>query len=130
MIKKSRSKEAWVSIIIPSKDNVQVLLHCLNTLLEKTQYPQYELIIVDNGSTEENRQWITSQINELQKKHGRQLRYLYRPQPFNFSTMCNQGAEEAGGKYLLFLNDDVEIIEGKGFENRLSGWRKDFIIGE
>ena len=60
------TKEALVSIIIPSKDNVQVLLRCLHTLLEKTQYPQYELVIVDNGSTEENRQWITSKINELQ----------------------------------------------------------------
>lgn len=110
---KEITKEALVSIIIPSKDNVQVLLRCLHTLLEKTQYPQYELVIVDNGSTEENRQWITSKINELQEKHGIQLHYLYRPQPFNFSAMCNQGAEEAKGKYLLFLNDDVEIIEGK-----------------
>ena len=67
---KEITKEALVSIIIPSKDNVQVLLRCLHTLLEKTQYPQYELVIVDNGSTEENRQWITSKINELQEKHG------------------------------------------------------------
>ena len=65
---KEITKEALVSIIIPSKDNVQVLLRCLHTLLEKTQYPQYELVIVDNGSTEENRQWITSQINELQRR--------------------------------------------------------------
>lgn len=100
-----------VSIIIPSKDNGEVLLRCLNTLLEKTAYPQYEIIIVDNGSSPEHKQWITLQLEQLRTKYMKQIQYLYESQPFNFSRMCNQGASAAKGRYVLFLNDDMEIIE-------------------
>lgn len=91
-----------VSVIIPSKDNPQVLAKCLQSLKEVVDIPTgAEVIIVDNGSREENRMWI--------EKLTEGMKYLYRPMEFNFSRMCNAGVEAATGKYLLFLNDDIEV---------------------
>ena len=96
-----------VSIIIPSKDNPGVLFQCLDSLfsMTKTQYC-YEIILVDNGSSRENRERIQKKADDLP-----QTRYLYEPMPFNFSKMCNLGAEQARAEVLLFLNDDMEIIQ-------------------
>lgn len=101
-----------VSVIIPSKDNPAVLRTCLSSLREKTELDMgqgrnlsLEIIVVDNGSGKENQ-------GELEKMSSLyDFSYLYRPMSFNFSKMCNLGAEEARGEYLLFLNDDIEIIQ-------------------
>lgn len=97
------SKYPLVSVVIPSKDNVDVLTTCLSSFREKTGYPNYEIILVDNGSNDENR----ARLEELQKEYG--FAYIYEPMDFNFSMMCNIGAKEAKGDYILLLNDDMEI---------------------
>lgn len=94
-----------VSVVIPSKDHPEVLEKCISSFREKTDYDNYEWIVVDNGSSMENK----SRMEELQKEYG--FLYLYEPMEFNFSAMCNLGASKAGGEYLLFMNDDVEVIE-------------------
>lgn len=94
-----------VSIVIPSKDNVGVLKKCLYSLKEKTLYPKYEIILVDNGSCEENR----LEILRLQRELG--FEYIYEKMDFNFSKMCNIGARTASGDYILLLNDDMEIVQ-------------------
>lgn len=94
-----------VSIIIPSKDNVQILQRCLSSLTKLTEYKHYEIILVDNGSTEENR----TQYQKLAETYSAQ--YVYEKMEFNFSRMCNMGAARAQGEYLLFLNDDIEIFQ-------------------
>lgn len=66
-----------------------------------------EFIIVDNGSTEENKQRIEAFLGGLPVK----TQYLYRPMEFDFAGMCNLGEKAATGKLLLFLNDDVECRE-------------------
>lgn len=93
-----RENRGLVSVIIPSKDNVEVLKTCLQAL-EGLQ--DIEIIIVDNGSSEENRRQIEAVPGDK--------KYLYCPMEFNFSKMCNLGAKEAKGEYLLFLNDDIEV---------------------
>lgn len=98
-----------VSIIIPSKDNFQVLKTCLTSICDNTEYPNYEMIVVDNGSSAENKEKIQNMVAELGKSHT--VRYLYQPMEFNFSRMCNIGADAAKGSFLLFLNDDIEISE-------------------
>lgn len=95
-----------VSVVIPSKDHPEVLERCLKSFREKTDYRYYEWIVVDNGSSDENR----AKVEKLQRKYG--FTYLYEPMPFNFSKMCNMGAAKAGGDLILLLNDDIEIIEG------------------
>jgi len=93
-----------ISIIIPSKDNHESLARCINSIREKSSYDNYEIIIVDNGSSDTNR--------------SRHLadRYVYDRFPFNFSKMCNMGAEKATGDFLLFLNDDTEVITNDWME--------------
>ena len=100
-----------ISIIIPSKDHAQILEQCLESLYKYDwEYVKTgtEMIVVDNGSCAEERQ----KLEQLSARYH--FQYLYRPMDFNFSAMCNLGAEAATGKYLLFLNDDIEALE--------SGW--------
>ena len=102
-----------LSVIIPSKDNPEVLFQCVHSILEKTiaNYP-YEILVVDNGSSGENRKNIMVGLSRLEKTDKfLGCRYLYQPMPFNFSRMCNLGAKEAKGNLLLFLNDDMEVIQ-------------------
>ncbi|MGN0142133.1 MAG: glycosyltransferase [Roseburia sp.] len=94
-----------VSVVIPSKDNYDVLKMCITSIFEKTTYPNFEVIVVDNGSSDAQKERI-GQL--LQQYH---CRYIYEPMEFNFSRMCNLGAAAATGSYLLFLNDDIEITE-------------------
>lgn len=114
--KKSERKKHMVSVIIPSRDNPEVLTTCLGTFISKTEGDiPYDIIVIDNGSSEENRQRILQEINSynLQKSDESSFRgitYRYEPMEFNFSHMCNLGAQNAKGDLLLFLNDDMEIL--------------------
>lgn len=107
----------YVSVIIPSKDNPGVLFTCIDSLVEKTKEGcPYEIIVIDNGSSEENRRTITEKTEKLNReavcgKGFRGMRYEYEPMTFNFSRMCNKGASLAAGDYFLFLNDDMEVIQ-------------------
>lgn len=100
-----------VSVIIPSKDNVSVLKQCLETLCGTVESTDFEIIVVDNGSCEQSRKAVGREIDRLNQEHRAHLHravYLYKPMEFNFSHMCNLGAEAAKGNLLLFLNDDIE----------------------
>ncbi|MCI8307875.1 MAG: glycosyltransferase, partial [Lachnospiraceae bacterium] len=102
-----------VSVIIPSKDNPDMLSRCIESICNTTKYNNYEIIVVDNGSSDQNRLYY----NNLCIKNG--CKYIYKPEPFNFSRMCNTGARSASGDYLLFLNDDIEVIDGEWMERML-----------
>ena len=107
-IPKEKEGQELVSIVIPSKDNPAVLSNCIHSLLEQTEYQNFEIIVIDNGSNDKNRKKILQMQRQLKEEYS--FRYLYMPMTFNFSAMCNIGAGEARGKYLLFLNDDMEIV--------------------
>lgn len=102
-----------VSIIIPSKDNPELLKRCFDSIIKYTKNTKYEIIVVDNGSNNDNRKQYEKLINGFD---GRAL-YLYEKADFNFSHMCNIGAAKAKGNLILFLNDDIEIIDYE-YENR------------
>lgn len=103
-----------VSVIILSKDHPEILEKCIKSIREKTDYPDYEIIVVDNGSYETNRM----KSEELSRTYD--FQFICEPMEFNFSAMCNLGAKAANGKYLLLLNDDIEVIEG-GYMKRMAG---------
>ncbi|MCR5209848.1 MAG: glycosyltransferase [Lachnospiraceae bacterium] len=98
-----------ISVIIPSKDNPGLLKQCIDSLFSICKEGRYpEIICVDNGSAESAKKDIELYFDIMRKK-GMDIRYLYEKSPFNFSHMCNSGAETAKGRILLFLNDDTEF---------------------
>ena len=112
--------ELMVSVIIPSKDNPEVLEKCLMSLTRRPEGSvPVEILLVDNGSNDENKK-KTEQLVEKIRSGGTQIRYIYEPAEFNFSAMCNRGAGEAKGKLLLFLNDDIELCENDWLDRMVS----------
>lgn len=97
--------EPLISIIIPSKDNEEVLRICVHSIKKLSSYKNIQLIVIDNGSKGCNR----ALIKKLQVEYG--FEYYYEPMEFNFSKMCNEAAKKATGEYILFLNDDIEVLQ-------------------
>ncbi len=98
-----------VSIIIPTRDQFALLERCVSSLLEKTAYPHYEILLVDNGSTDPAAcAWLDG-LAALGEARIRVLRY---PEEFNYAAMNNLGAREARGDYLVLLNNDTAIVQG------------------
>jgi len=116
LLDEEKNNGIGVSIIIPSKDHPDVLELCISTLREKTYIEDInlEIIVVDNGSSGENRE----AYEKLGEKYA--FYYHYTPMDFNFSKMCNMGAGIAKNDYLVFLNDDMEIIQGNWLKRLLS----------
>lgn len=104
-----------VSIIIPTKDQYDFIERCLRSIREKTSYTNIELIIVDTGSTDK-RVW---NLYEEYAKVWRKFRIVKWKKEFNFSGACNLGAKNAKGSYLLFLNNDTEVITETWVEDML-----------
>lgn len=102
-----------VSIIIPSKDHPDILKQCIDSIRAFTNYRNYEIIVVDNGSGDANKAVIKSYLFSTGAK------YIYEKEDFNFSKMCNTGAVHANGEFLLFLNDDIEIVQPEWLERML-----------
>lgn len=98
-------QDALVSIIVPSRDHVDILKTCMGSVEKHTDYAHVEWIIVDNGSNAAQK----AQYEALCADAKHPCTYVYEPMPFNFSKMCNIGAQAAKGQYLLFLNDDMEL---------------------
>lgn len=96
-----------VAIIIPTKDKIDVLQRCIESIFRKTEYPHYYIVIVDNGSVD---QQTLAYYQTLSEK--RNVSLLSYDQPFNFSAINNYAVQELSGRYhyLLFLNNDMEVI--------------------
>ena len=103
----AKAQTRLISIVIPSKDNPEVLSRCVHSIMEHTRVP-YELIIVDNGSNEENRKKTQALVDEINEGDV-SANYIYSKMPFNMSRMNNMGAACANGEMLLFLHDDVVV---------------------
>lgn len=110
-------EQPLVSILIPTKDQLVMVQRCVETLLEQTRYPNYEILIIDNASeTPEAQDWLAG-IEALQEQKIRVLRY---PHPFNFSAMNNFAAREAQGDYLVLLNNDTAVIREDWLDEMLN----------
>ena len=102
-IKRDLAEAKPISIVIPMRDRVELLERCVESITRETSYAPYEIVIVDNDSqTEEARRFLST------TKH----RVLPYGGPFNFSAMNNLAAEQTDSPWLLFLNNDTEVING------------------
>ena len=112
-----------VSIIIPSRNAPQVLTTCIDGLLLRTPSPRREIVIVDNGSTDPA---VLALYRRLEQDGTGRIVPFDRP--FNYSAACNAGAAAATGDLLLFLNNDIEIVE-PGWLDELARWAQRREVG-
>lgn len=101
-------EEPLVSIIIPNKDHSEDLAKCINSIYEKSDYHNFEFIIVENNSTEQD---TFDYYKKLEAEHDN-VHVVYYEGGFNYSKINNVGAGAARGEYFLLLNNDTEIING------------------
>ncbi|MGY5803276.1 glycosyltransferase family 2 protein [Rhizobium sp. LEGMi12c] len=104
-----------ISIIIPSKDNFDLISRILGDLFEKTDYPNFEVLVVDNGSTDQS----VLDLYERYRRSEPRFSATVKPEAFNFSRSVNRGLQAATGEHYLILNNDVEVIE--------SDWLKEMV---
>lgn len=99
-------KEPSISIIIPTKDKSQVLDVCLKSIYEKTNYKNYEVIVIDNNSQKEE----TFVLLDDYKRKYHNFNYFTYQCEFNYSYLNNEAVKKANGDYVVLLNNDTEVI--------------------
>jgi GT2 family glycosyltransferase len=95
-----------VSLIIPTKNNVALLRQCIDSMLSKTSYPNYEILVVDNGSDKPE----TLDYLKMLNAHPL-IRVIRDNYAFNYSALNNYAATFAKGEILALVNDDIEVSE-------------------
>ena len=110
-----------VSIIIPNKDHTDDLELCLFSMSRKSTYRNYEVLIVENNSEKEETFEYYKKLPERYPK----VRVLTWEKEFNYSAINNFAAKEAQGEYLLFLNNDVEILTPDWIEEMLQNCQQE-----
>ena len=96
-----------ISIIIPTRDYIDILDVCLKSIYTKTTYSNYEIIIVDNNSNQDSVKYF----NTLKTKY-KNLKVLRLECEFNYSYLNNQAVSISRGEYVVLLNNDTEVISG------------------
>ena len=110
-----RDYDPLISIIIPNKDHIDDLKRCIDSIEEKSSYKNYEFIVVENNSENDETFEFYKKLEEENKK----VKVVYYKGIFNFSLINNFGAEHASGEYYLLLNNDTSIINGDCFDEML-----------
>jgi GT2 family glycosyltransferase len=107
--------EPLVSIIVPTRDRAELISRCVEGILHRTDYSNFEILIVDN----ESRQQASLDLFDILLKQDHRIRILSRPGPFNYSALNNAAAGEARGEILLLLNNDTHVIS--------AGWLRELV---
>ena len=105
-----------ISIVIANKDHVEDLRRCVTSILEKSTYDNYEIIIVENNSTTDE---IKKYYEELQNRNDNKITIVTYEGEFNYSAVNNLGVKHAAGDYILLLNNDTEVITVNWMEELL-----------
>lgn len=115
-------KKDFVSIIIPTKNHSEDLKKCISSILTKSTWKNYEIIIVDNNSDDEE----TLQLFEYYKDNYDFISVLRLEIPFNYSRLNNEAVKISKGNLLLFLNNDTEVITHDWMERMIGQARLDY----
>lgn len=112
-----------VSIIIPFRDQKKILKKCIKSILSHTQYPRYEVLLVNNQSSMDT----YDHIRDILHKHADIIRIMNYDKPFNFADMNNVAVREARGEYIVLLNNDTEILHGDWIDSMLEYAQKESV---
>ncbi|MCB0058063.1 MAG: glycosyltransferase family 2 protein, partial [Caldilineaceae bacterium] len=104
-----------VGIVIPTRDRLDLLVPCLESLLQKTRYSAFETIVVDNGSSDPR---TIAWLDHLKQRDAR-VSVVSKTGDFNFSDLCNFGAASLQSEFILFLNNDTEVQQADWLDNLL-----------
>lgn len=110
-----KNEDNKVSVIICTRDAKNILKVCIDSIIQKTTFPNYEIIVVDNGSIEPA---TFAYFDELKKRDF--IKVVRIDCPFNYSFLNNEGAKYASGNLLCFLNNDIEVIT--------PGWLEELVM--
>lgn len=95
------------SLVIPTRDRVELLRACIGSIREHTDYAAYEIVVVDNGSADPAALAYLAQLGG-----SGAARVIRHDAPFNYAALCNLGVREARGPLVVLVNNDVEAVEG------------------
>ncbi len=104
-----------VSIIIPTRDGINLLQRCVDSIFTKTSYSNFEVIIVDNQSTDSATLAYLKQL--AQEKRARILKFDAK---FNYSTINNNAVNQANGTFICLMNNDIEVISEEWLDEMVS----------
>lgn len=104
-----------VSIIIPTRDRVEILKKCIESIQQKTDYKNWEMLVVDNQSIEPDTHAYFEQI-----QRDTRIKVIHYEKPFNYSAMNNYAVQFSQGEILALLNNDVEVITGEWLSEMVS----------
>ena len=96
-----------VSIVICTRDRADLLASCVDSIIERSTYRNYEVLIVDNGSTEE------ATFRLFNRLPSERFRILRDESAFNFSALNNRAVQAADGEYICLLNNDIEVLTAR-----------------
>lgn len=108
------SKNPLVSIIIPNRDNSKTISKCINSIINKTTYTNYEIVIVENNSVEKE----TFDFYEKLKKYS-SIKVVHYQGEFNYSLINNFGVKNCDGEVIVLLNNDTEVITNNWIQDML-----------
>lgn len=100
-------QQAKVSILIPTKNNAEVLKVCIDSIFEKSTYKNFEVVVVSNNSDEND---LFTLLDNYKTQYPTQFNWFRHDIPFNFSKLMNFGRTKINGEFLLLLNNDTEVI--------------------
>ena len=104
-----------VSILIPFRDQPELLQQCLESILAHTEWQALEIIGIDNQSDDPE----IAKLKQHWQEKDRRIRFMEYNQPFNFSAICNAGVKQASGEYIVLMNNDIQITTKNWIENLL-----------
>jgi O-antigen biosynthesis protein len=102
-----------VNVIIPTRDQGKVLNVCLNSIFERSSYEDFEVVVVDNGSVEPEALGL---FDLWRRREPKRFQIVKMDIPFHYSKLNNEAVRISSGRYLLFLNNDTEIISADWIE--------------
>jgi glycosyltransferase involved in cell wall biosynthesis len=108
-------KRPLVSLIIPTRNGFNLMKQCIDSILEKTTYTRYEIIVIDNGSDEKVTLEYLQSLNAAEN-----IRVIRDERPFNYSALNNMAVSIANGEIVGLINNDIEVISETWLEETVS----------